>query len=154
MNQLVGELPGDIVVAGGVPSSNGQFGVKPACFDEIRDDDGVRSGSRCAELPVFDDQVRIDAVEPEFRSTGNERFKRSHRHHQQEVEASMRIPFKMQKTGRSRFEKRTTTDVASRIGADCRAPRLSLWSLVSVSCYNTLALPGADQRGALRHRGS
>ena len=67
-DQLVGQFPGDLLVAPALLHEAIDQVVAPSAGDKIGDDDRVRGGAGGprGEIPLH--QVRVDRIEPEFRT--------------------------------------------------------------------------------------
>ena len=82
-DQLVGRLPGDLLVRESLLQQLFQVAVEAPGLDQARNDDRVRGSTAGAQGEILGNQVRIDGIEPQqfvlLSDQGPER--RAHRSH-------------------------------------------------------------------------
>jgi len=71
-HQPVGHGPGDVFVLKAVAHESSQIVVEPPGFNQIGNDDRIGSRSGDAPLTVAGDFIRVDGIEPNFGSGGDQ----------------------------------------------------------------------------------
>jgi hypothetical protein len=76
-DELIGQLPGDVLVFQPLAHERRKLLVEAAGFDQIGDDDWIRSGAGGAESAIAGHQFGINRVEPDLGAGGDERLQRT-----------------------------------------------------------------------------
>ncbi len=76
VDEMVGHLPGDVGVILPFADQLGDVVIEAAGLDQVRDDDRVARRAACAQRPVGLHQLRVDRIEPDLSTGGNQGLKR------------------------------------------------------------------------------